>query len=79
MNNLARVLGDQGKREQAEEIHRQALRTEGDSAEQRVSIHTDEHEQPGVSTDSPGELRAGGRDTWTSPRAEGDGARQGES
>jgi Flp pilus assembly protein TadD len=26
MNNLARVLGDQGKCEQAEEIHRQALR-----------------------------------------------------
>jgi hypothetical protein len=34
MNNLALVLSDQGKYEQAEEMHRQVLWADGDGARQ---------------------------------------------
>jgi hypothetical protein len=59
MNNLAEVPGDQGKYEQAEEKHRQALRL----------IHTGEYEQPRVIAEPSGQVRTGGRDASTLGRA----------
>jgi Flp pilus assembly protein TadD len=43
MNNLATVLSLQGKYEQAEEMLRQALETERDSAGQRASSKAHRH------------------------------------
>jgi tetratricopeptide (TPR) repeat protein len=70
MHNLAVILSDQGKHEQAEEVHRQALQAKRDGTGQRSSNHTDEHEQPGVSTEPAGQVRGGGRDAPTNIQAE---------
>jgi hypothetical protein len=71
-NNVAAVLRDQGKYEQAEEMLRQAR----DGAGQRASFDADEHEQPGGSAEGSGQVRAGGRDVSASTRAMRDGAGQ---
>jgi hypothetical protein len=55
MNNLATVLRNQGKYEQAEEMLRQVLRLR-EIVLVRVSIHTNEHEQSGVSAEGSGQV-----------------------
>jgi hypothetical protein len=76
MNNLAAVLSGQGKYEQAEEIHRQALGL-------RETVLGKEYPDTLTSMNNltavlsgPGQVRAGGRDVSASTRAERDGAGQ---
>jgi hypothetical protein len=69
MNNLATVLSDQNKYEQAEEMHRQSTWAEGHGTRQRASVHTDEHKQSGNSAEGSGQLQAGRRDASTRTRA----------
>jgi hypothetical protein len=68
MNNLATVLSDQGKYEEAEEMHRQALGL-------RETVLGREHpdtltsmNKPGDPAEGSGQVRAGRRNTSTRTR-----------
>jgi hypothetical protein len=73
MSNLATVLSCQGKYEQAEEMHRQALGLRETvlskeqpekvlSAERRASLHVDQRQQSGLGASRSGQIRGGGGD-----------------
>ena len=74
MNKLVGVLSNQGKYEQADEMHRKVLGLREAVLGNEHPSHTDEHKQPGGCAEGSGQVRGGGRDASTSSRAELDGA-----
>jgi len=56
MDNLAGVLSDQGKYEQAESMYRQATQAERDGAGQRACLHTNDHERASRSAERSGQV-----------------------
>jgi len=72
MNNLALVLSNQGKYEQAEEMHRRKL-------ELSETVVGKKHEQPRHSAEISGEVSRSGADVSERTGSEREGTRQGTS